>query len=77
MSVDNSDFLDPDGFSSTIRSDDEPETCGKHSCIGTRCVKPANHDGPHRGAHSPVEWTDESDRAYGNQIAKSMEGRRD
>lgn len=51
--------------------------CGTYSCIGTRCVKPANHEGPHRGAHSPVEWTDESDRAYANQIAKSMEGRRD
>lgn len=51
--------------------------CNTYSCLGTRCTKPVGHPGPHRGSHSPVEWTDESDRAAANAIARSMEGRRD
>lgn len=50
--------------------------CGTLSSLGSRCVKPAGHPDNHESAYG-ARWTDESDRASANNIARSMEGRRD
>lgn len=50
--------------------------CGVHSCVGSRCIRAPRHDGEHRSEYGST-WTDESNRRYGDSIAKTMKGRRD
>ena len=52
------------------------QQCGKYSSVGSLCVQPAGHTDSHRSAYGS-QWTDESDRKFGEAIARSMEGRRD
>jgi hypothetical protein len=52
------------------------QKCGKYSSVGSLCVQPAGHTEPHRSAYGS-QWTDESDRKFGEAIARSMEGKRD
>lgn len=55
----------------------EPKLCGKHSCLGSKCVREEDHEDPEHRSEYGTKWTDESDRRAGEAIARSMEGKRD
>ena len=48
--------------------------CGATNTVGSVCVLPEVHDGPHRAGHG-FEWTDESNRLAAKFIAKQIGGR--
>jgi hypothetical protein len=50
--------------------------CRRVSAVGSTCYRQAEHEGGHRSQWGST-WTNESDRATGDAIAKSMEGKRD
>lgn len=51
----------------------EPAECGNYNSVGSRCVKPEAHEGPHRASHG-FEWDEQSDAAAAKEIANSMKG---
>ncbi len=52
------------------------EICGTRASLGSVCAEPSGHDGEHRSRYG-FAWTDESDRAAADALAKDMEGKRD
>jgi hypothetical protein len=50
--------------------------CGNYNTVGSRCVQPPGHEGPHRASHG-FQWTDESTRRAAEAMVKALDGRRD
>ena len=48
--------------------------CGSQNTVGSVCILPDQHDGPHEAGHG-FKWTDESNRLAAKFIAKQVGGR--